>query len=65
MRLGSRARGEGEAHPNPEPNQASSTLLATSFGLSGEALNKELQSRFERADVDKNGTLDFHEFQAP
>jgi len=31
--------------------------------LSGEALNKELQSRFERADVDKNGTLDFHEFQ--
>ena len=27
--------------------------------------DKELQSRFERADVDKNGTLDFHEFQAP
>ena len=48
-----------------EFTKASSTLLATSFGLSGEALNKELQSRFERADVDKNGTLDFHEFQAP
>ena len=26
--------------------------------------DKELRSRFERADVDKNGTLDFQEFQA-
>jgi hypothetical protein len=46
-----------------EFTKASSTLLATSFGLSGEALGIELKSRFERADVDKNGTLDFQEFQ--
>ena len=46
-----------------EFTKASSTLLATSFGLSGEALGIELKNRFERADVDKNGTLDFQEFQ--
>ena len=46
-----------------EFTKASSTLLATSFGLSGAALGRELKSRFERADVDGNGTLCFEEFQ--
>ena len=42
--------------------QASSTLLATSFGLSGEALGRELRSRFETADTTGSGALDFDEF---
>jgi len=42
--------------------KASSTLLATSFGLSSAALGRELRSRFEHADKDGNGALCFDEF---
>lgn len=51
------------AAASPRPAlQASSTLLATSFGLSGEALGRELRSRFETADTTGSGALDFDEF---